>query len=135
MAIPARVAVVFRETLAQSDNRICALDEFPCIVRRYFFGDIEVNGRSVYFVVRQTPPEWDALLFPVNGARVLFLNEFWFEHTLNDEEELEAFLEKVRCTFGKGRVLFVFEKQKWKDRKKKCGGMPPDPQQNGHQES
>lgn len=124
----ARLAVVFWETLAQAANRICALNEFPCVVRRFFLSDIEVDGTNLYFVVRQSPDEWDGLLFPIKNAHVLFLNEFRFEHTFTDEEQLEALLEAVRCAFRKGHIIFIFEKQDWKERRKN-----KDNGSNGHQ--
>lgn len=126
MARPARLAVVFRETIAQGRDRFYSLDEFPCVVRRYFFGDLKVEGDCFHFIVRQIPSDWGALLYYTNGKRVLFLDAFWFEHTLSDEAELEAFLQKVRCALCTGRFIVTFEKQAWRDMKMRCSQDPSD---------
>ena len=97
MACIARVAVVFRETLNSVENRICSIEEFPCIVKRYFFGNVKIQGDQVVFVVKKFPADWDGFLYPVNGIRILFLNEFWFDSEFGTENELEEFAGAVEA--------------------------------------
>ena len=114
MAGAAHLAVVLWETLSDSANHSCKLSDLPCGFRQYLFGDVQVDGSTICFVIQSGPSTWDALLWRIDNQRVLILNEFPFWHTFNDIEQLTAFLAAVRCAFHKGRVRIVFETQDWK---------------------
>lgn len=114
MAGLAHLAVALWEKLSLSKNQICKLSDLPCAFRRYFFGDVKVDGSAICFVIQSGPSSWDALLWRIDKQHVLILSEICFWRTFNDREELTAFLTAVRCAFRKGHVRFVFETQDWK---------------------